>query len=227
VTRLKELLRCRTWRTLRSAHCAPRCAAMPPRRSGVPEPACAQHIARWATLVARNECLSHARAGAEARAMRAANPVPHNIAGCRRFRVSSSHRPAFGCHCLPIGCELACSARQLVWCAQALKLGDNRCGCLWLKVVLQPWPGRSACVWGLRPRVNLSNGDHMVRRRDTRQRCFCLALFLLASRSKLPNPENLAHCLSVCPLQVSKCRGGWRVTGANERQRGAAEWQRG
>jgi hypothetical protein len=56
------LLRCRTWRTLRSAHCAHRCAAILPRCSGVSEPACAGHIAPWAPLVARNKCPTHARA---------------------------------------------------------------------------------------------------------------------------------------------------------------------
>ena len=54
-----------------SAHRATQCAAIPPRRSGVSEPACAQHTARWAPLVARNECLSHARGLAQRQEPRA------------------------------------------------------------------------------------------------------------------------------------------------------------
>ena len=87
----------------------------------------------------------------------------------------------------------ACMQRQAARvCAQALTFGDNRCGCLWLKVVTRPWSGRSACVWGLRPRVNFFNVDHVVRRRDA---CQALLLpcpvFLLASRSTLPTLRTL------------------------------------
>ena len=142
------MLRCRTWRTLRSAHCAHRCAAILPRCSGVSEPACAGHIAPWAPLVARNKCPTHARAfwhrgepsAPLSRSLRARGMSPLTVIEySHRVQLGYLALTCIGCHSPPIRSERTRVERQEAHCVAGAEVGRQT---LWLPLA----QGRNATI---------------------------------------------------------------------------------
>jgi hypothetical protein len=189
------LLRCRTWRTLRSAHCAHRCAAILPRCSGVSEPACAGHIAPWAPLVARNKCPTHARAfwhrgepsAPLSRSLRARGMSPLTVI---EFNWASTWLPQ------PTDRKRTRVERQEAHCVAGAEVGRQT---LWLPLA----QGRNATIVS----AVLVSGGYGPGSISSTSIVWCAAATLAKRVApcpvpscvmiQTPNAENPAHCL--CP----------------------------